>query len=155
MDWIFVALLGAAVIHILEEYVYPGGFSDALKYLNPKAAHLITPRFNVIINGLFLLLCLTGAVVGTTSLVFSLSVASLVFFNAGLHIRGSIVARRYYPGAISAGLLYVPLAVYAYSLFLFSGQLTWLEAMQAVLLGALYMAVPMSYILSVQLRRRT
>jgi len=153
MDWIFVALLGAAVIHVFEEYVYPGGFSDALKNLNPKAAHLVTPRFNVIINGLFLLLCFASAIVGTTSLVFSLSVVSLVFINAGLHIRGTIVARRYYPGAISAALLYVPLAIYAYSLFLSTGQLTWVEAVQAILLGALYMAVPMTYILSVQLAK--
>lgn len=151
MDWVFVALLGAAVIHVFEEYVYPGGFSDALKNLNPKAAHLVTPRFNVIVNGLFLLLCVAGAIVGTTGLVLSLSVASLVLINAGLHIRGSIVARRYYPGTISAALLYVPIAVYAYALFLSSGQFTWLEAIQAILLGALYMAVPMTYILSAQL----
>ncbi len=154
MDWIFITLLDAAIIHVFEEYIYPGGFSDALKSLNPKAAHLITTRFSIFVNGVFLLLCLAGAIIGTASLVFSLSIASLVFINAILHIRSAIITRGYYPGLITAVLLYIPLAVYAFAAFLLSGQLTWVEAVQAFLLGALYMALPLSYILPTQLGKR-
>lgn len=146
MDWVFGAVVGAAVVHIFEEYVYPGGFSDVLKRLNPKSAHLVTPGFNVIVNGLFLLLCVTGAIVGRKNLVFSLSVASLLFVNASMHIQGTIRAKRYYPGVISGMLLYMPLSIYAYYLFATSRQLTLLEGILSGLLGILYMAVPVTYI---------
>jgi hypothetical protein len=51
-DWVFVALLAAAVLHILEEYVYPGGFPEGIKRLLPRATHLFTPRFHWVVNGL-------------------------------------------------------------------------------------------------------
>jgi hypothetical protein len=146
-DWIFAAVLGAAAVHIFEEYVYPGGFPDGLKNLLPRATHLFTPRFHLAVNGLFLLLCLSSALIGKANLVLSLSVFSLVFANAVLHIRGAIVTKRYYPGVISGVLIYIPLAIYAYSMFLVSGQLTWLQGGLSVLLGALYMAVLMGYVL--------
>jgi hypothetical protein len=151
-DWIFAAVLGAAAVHILEEYVYPGGFPDALKNLLPGATHLFTPGFHIVVNGLFLLLCLSSALIGKANLVLSLSVFSLVFANAVLHIRGTIVTKRYYPGVISGTLIYIPLAVYAYSVFLLSGQLTWRQGSLSVLLGALYMAILMGYVLFQQVR---
>jgi len=146
-DWIFAALLGAAAVHIFEEYVYPGRFPDGLKNLLPRATHLFTPRFHLAVNGLFLLLCLSSALIGKANLVLSLSVFSLVFANAVLHIRGAIATKRYYPGVISGALIYIPLVVYAYSVFLSSRQLTWLQAGLSFLLGVLYMGVLMAYVL--------
>jgi len=52
-NWVFIVLTGAAVIHIFEEYVYPGGFQDALKRLLPRAKHLFTQKFHVGVNGFF------------------------------------------------------------------------------------------------------
>ena len=100
-NWIFVALLGAAAVHIFEEYVFPGGFPDALRRLLPRATPLFTPKFHLGVNGLFFLLCLSSAFIGKANLVLSLSVFSLVFANAVLHIRGAIVTKKYYPGVIS------------------------------------------------------
>ena len=149
-DWIFLAVLGAAIIHILEEYVYPGGFPNGLESLLPRAAHLFTSRFHLIVNGLFLLVCLSSALIGKANLVISLSAFSLIFANALLHIRGAIVTKRYYPGVISGALVYIPLAIYAYSVYLASGQLTWLQGGLSVLLGVSYMAALMVYVLSQQ-----
>ncbi len=146
-NWIFVALLGAAAVHIFEEYVYPGGFPDALRKLLPRATPLLTPKFHLAVNGLFFLLCLSSAFIGKANLVLSLSVFSLVFANAVLHIRGAIITKRYYPGIISGALIYIPLVVYAYSVFLSSRQLTWLQAGLSFLLGVLYMGVLMAYVL--------
>jgi hypothetical protein len=146
-DWIFTALVGAAVVHIIEEYVYPGGFAEAFNKLLPRAAHLFTPRFHLAVNGLFLLLCLSSAFIGRANLVLSLSVFALVFANAVLHIRGAIVTKRYYPGVISGALIYIPLAVYAYTLFISSRELTWLQGGLSFLLGALYMVALMIYVL--------
>lgn len=146
-DWVFVAPLGAAAVHIFEEYVYPGGFRDALRKLLPRAAHLSTSRFHLSVNGLFLLLCFASALIGKTNLVLSLSVFSLVFVSAVLHIRGAIVTKRYDPGVVSGALVYIPLAVYAYYVFLSSGRLTWPQAGLSFLVGVLYMGVLMIYVL--------
>jgi hypothetical protein len=146
-DWIFAALPGAAAVHIFEEYVYPGGFPDALRKLLSRATPLFTPRFHLAVNGLFFLLCLSSAFIGKANLVLSLSVFGLVFANAVLHIRGAIVTKRYYPGVISGVLIYIPLAVYAYFVFLSSRQLTWLQAGLSFLLGVLYMGALMAYVL--------
>ena len=152
-DWIFAALPGAAAVHIFEEYVYPGGFSDALRKLLPRATPLLTPKFHLAVNGLFFLLCLSSAFIGKANLVLSLSVFSLLFANAVLHIRGVIVTKRYYPGVISGALIYIPLAVYAYSVFLSSRQLTWLQAGLSFVLGVLYMGVLMAYVLIQQVSK--
>jgi hypothetical protein len=146
-NWIFVALPIAAVVHIFEEYVYPAGFPDGLKRLLPRATHLFTPKFHLVVNGLFLLLCFASAFVGKSNLVLSLSGFGLIFANAVLHIRGAIVTKRYYPGVISGALIYIPLTVYAYYVFLSSGQLTWLQACFSFLLGVLYMGALMVYVL--------
>jgi len=146
MNWIFSAFVVAAVIHVLEEYAYPGGFSDWMRSLNPRFAPWITARFAVIINGLFLLLCVMGAMVASKGLVFSLSVASLLFFNGLIHIAGAIRVKRYAPGVVSGVLLYVPLSLYAFYLFASAGRLTLAGGVMAGLLGVLYQAVPIGYL---------
>ncbi len=146
MNWIFSAFVVAAVIHVLEEYAYPGGFSDWMRSLNPRFAPWITARFAVIINGLFLMLCVMGAVVASKSLVFSLSVASLLFFNGLTHLAGTIRAKRYAPGVVSGVLLYVPLSLYAFYLFASAGRLTLAGSAIAGLVGVLYQAVPIGYL---------
>jgi hypothetical protein len=153
-DWIFAALVGAAIVHIFEEYVYPGGFPNALKKLLPRATHLFTPKFHLAVNGLFFVLCLASAFIGKSNLVLSMSVFSLVFANAVLHIRGAVVTRRYYPGVISAAVIYIPLMVYGYSMFLSSRQLTWPQACLSFLLGVLYMGALMVYVLIQQVSSR-
>jgi hypothetical protein len=154
MNWIFSAFVVAAVIHVLEEYAYPGGFSDWMRSLNPRFAPWITARFAVIINGLFLLLCVMGAMVASKGLVFSLSVASLLFFNGLIHLAGTIKAKRYAPGVISGVLLYMPLSLYAFYLFASAGRLTLAGSAIAGLVGVLYQAVPIGYLgLSSRARR--
>ena len=154
MNWIFSAFVVAAVIHVLEEYAYPGGFSDWMRSSDPRFAPWITARFAVIINGLFLLLCVMGAVVASKSLVFSLSVASLLFFNGLTHLAGTIRAKRYAPGVVSGVLLYVPLSLYAFYLFASAGRLTLAGSAIAGLVGVLYQAVPIGYLgLSSMVRR--
>jgi hypothetical protein len=146
MRWIFSAFVVAAVIHVLEEYAYPGGFLDWMKSMNPRFTPWITTGLAVIINGLFLLLCVVGAIVAARNLVFSLSVASLLFINGLMHLGGTVRARRYTPGVVSGVLLYVPLALYAFYLFAGSGQLTFAGGAIAGLLSVLYQAIPIGYL---------
>jgi len=146
-NWIFVAIPIAAAIHIFEEYLFPGGFAEAFNKLLPRASHLFTLKFHIVVNGLFFMLCLISALIGKTNLVLSLSIFGLIFANAVLHIRGAIINQRYYPGVISGVFIYIPITIYAYSVFLSSRQLTWLQAGLSFLLGVMYMGVLMVYVL--------
>ena len=155
MDWVFWAFVGAAVIHIVEEYKYPGGFLDFVKCFNPRFGPSVTVNLAVILNSLFLLLCIAGAVAASKSPTFSLSIASLLFFNALMHIIGAIRARGYAPGVISGILLYLPLSLYAYYLFISSGHLTFLGLIVSSLLGVLYQLAPMGYLVLSGIAKRT
>jgi hypothetical protein len=147
-QWIFILLLIAAVVHITEEYVFPGGFFGALPRLLPDQKQLSTPAFHWIVNGVFLLVCLAGAAIGESNPVLSLSAFALIFSNAVLHIRGVFVTRAYYPGVLSGAFIYIPLCLYAYYLFLSSGRITWLQAAGSFLLGASYMGALMIFVLT-------
>ena len=145
MEWVFVAFLVVSVIHMGEEYFYPGGFMDVMKRLNPRFAPLVTMPMAVIVNGLQLLLCIVAIAIGENALAFSMSVAGLLFINSLTHITGCIRVKGYVPGVITGVLLYMPFSVYAYYLFITSGQLTLNEAILTGALGFLYQAVPISY----------
>jgi hypothetical protein len=84
--------------------------------------------------------------VASKGLVFSLSVASLLFFNGLAHLAGTVRAKRYAPGVISGVLLYLPLALYAFCLCAGAGRLTLAAGAMAGLLGVLYQAVPIGYL---------
>jgi hypothetical protein len=147
-QWIFILLLIAAVVHITEEYIFPGGFFGALPRLLPDQKHLFTPAFHWIVNGVFLLVCLAGAAIGQSNLALSLSAFALILTNAVLHIRGVLVTRAYYPGVLSGAFIYIPLCLYAYGLFLSSGRITWLQAVGSFLLGVSYMGALMIFVLT-------
>lgn len=145
MDWIFGASLVVSMIHMVEEYFYPGGFMDVMKRLNPRFAPLVTAPMAIVINGPQLLLCVIAILVGRNLLVFSMSVAALLFINAFAHIIGSLIAKEYAPGVITGVLFYLPLSIYAYYAFISSGQLTPGEVIVTGILGLVYQAVPIGY----------
>ncbi len=155
MNWIFSVLVGAAVLHVLEEYGYPGGFTDWMRRSSPHFARYITTRFAVIINGLFLVLCILGAVVAGKQLVFSLSVASLLFVNGCIHLAGTIRAKGYAPGLVSGVLLYIPLSLYTLTSFVSSGRVSLAESAISGLFGVMYNAVPIGYLGLVSVIKRS
>ena len=154
MDWIFLAFLGAAVLHVFEEYFYPGGFPGFMKKSSPPLAPFITKNFSILINGLFLVLCTLGAFFRSDALVFSLSIGSLLLFNGLTHLAVSLRARSYAPGMVSGLLLYIPLGITAYILFLRSGQISVSQALVSSLLGITYQVIPIGYLGLASLMRR-
>jgi hypothetical protein len=154
MNWIFNAIVAAAVLHVLEEYFYPGGFPDFMKRMAPSFAPFITTKFAIVINGLFLVLCILGASVGRDALVFSLSIAGLLISNGLIHLAGSLRSRRYAPGLITGVLLYIPLGITAYIFFWDSGQISVTQGIVSVLLGLAYQVVPVSYLGLASLMKR-
>jgi hypothetical protein len=154
MSWIYFGFLPAAILHVLEEFVYPGGFMAFMKKMAPPFAPFVTPIFAIVINGVFLLLCVMAALIGRSAPVFVLSVAALLAINGVTHALGAIRARRYAPGLLTGGLLYLPLAVLAYYLYIGSGQVSVEEGVGSFILGAAYQLVPMGYLGLAYLFRR-
>jgi hypothetical protein len=146
MEWIFGAFFVVSVIHMGEEYFYPGGFMDIMKNFNPRFAPLVTVPMAVIINGLQLVLCIVAIAVGKNAIVFSMSVAGLLFTNGLMHIMGCLRVKGYAPGVVTGLLLYLPLSAYAYYFFIGSGQLTMNGVIVTGALGLLYQALPISYL---------
>jgi len=146
MEWIFTAFLVVSIIHMGEEYFYPGGFMDVMKRLSPKFAPLVTVPMAIIINGLQLLLCIASIIIGKKALIFSVAIAGLLFINGWMHIMGCVRKKGYAPGVITGVLLYVPFSVYAYYLFISSNQLTLNGVIVTGVLGLLYQAIPISYL---------
>lgn len=143
MIWIYDGFLIAAILHVLEEFILPGGFLVFMKKMSPKFAPFATPAFAIVINGLFLLLCGVGVFIGRNVPVFGLSIAALVGINGLIHLGGAVRNRGYAPGLVTGGLLYLPLAVIAYVGVLGSGQLSIGQGIGAFFLGAAFQLVPM------------
>jgi hypothetical protein len=148
--WMFVL---ASLVHVGEEYFFPGGFLESVRQLNPRYAAAFTVPFAVILNSAFVLLVIAGALVGERSLVFSLSIAGLLFINGFAHLAGTIITSHYQPGVISGLLLYLPLSVTAVFLYFTAGRIEISDLVFAGLLGLLYQLTPL--ILIIRTNRRS
>ncbi len=146
MQWVFVAFLVVSMMHMVEEYFYPGGFMEAMKRFNPRFAPFVTVRMAIIINGLQLLLCVTAIIIGERVILFSLSIAALLLLNCLVHLAACFWKKGYAPGVISGVLLYLPVSLYAYFRALNSGVLSVNGMIVTLVLGLLYSAVPITYL---------
>jgi len=140
MNWLYWAPLGAASLHILEEFVYPGGFAAWDRRYRPDFSHTITGRFHLIINGLLLVACYDVAALRSSPVGVAawLTVMTLLFTNAVWHLAGSVKSRTYSPGMVTGLLLYMPLTVYGFGRFLRTGQVSIRTALVACAVGASY-----------------
>jgi len=136
-----IALLGAAILHVFEEYGYPGGFSQYLKRRVPALAEYVTPGFSITINVLLLFTCVAATTPLTTP-ILKLAVAALLGINALMHIAGTIQTKRYVPGVITAVLLYLPLSVTAFTAAVHASSTPVVTALQAIAAGVALQLVP-------------
>jgi hypothetical protein len=146
MSWIYWVIVVAALVHVIEEYFYPGGFLNVVKRLSPRCAAGFTMPFAVVFNGLFILLCVAGALLVGKSPFFSLSVAGLLGINALVHTLAAVRVRGYAAGLVSSWLLYVPLAVIAYVQAGVSGRFTTAQLLGSLVFGAVFNALPVAYL---------
>jgi hypothetical protein len=82
----------ASMLHIVEEFVVPGGFAAWDRKFRPAYAASITPRLHVIMNALLLL---AGVAVGRAGaapqgVAAWLTLAALLAGNAVFHLVGAI-----------------------------------------------------------------
>jgi len=142
------------MLHMVEEYFFPGGFMAVMKQMNPAFAPFVNVPMAIVINGLQLLLCVIVIFVGVSNLAFSLSAAVLLFINGMMHLGGALRLKGYAPGVITGSVIYMPLSVYSFYYFAASGQLNAADATIAGLLGILYQLVPLAYFLAMKLLAR-
>ncbi len=140
MRWIFAAPLVAASVHVLEEFVYPGGFRAWYARYRPEIARSLTVRLLVTINAILLTVCALLAVAGPSpaNAATWLIVVSVLFWNAIFHVRAALRMRRYSPGVVSGILLYVPLALYGYPVLVRQGLASVPAAALCFAMGGLY-----------------
>ena len=139
-SWISWAPLGAASLHIVEEFFYPGGFAAWDREYRPGIRKSITTRFHVIMNGLLLVACYDVAALAKSPLGIPawLTVTALLFSNAIWHLIGAVKTRKYSPGMVTGSLLYIPLAVYGYAHLLRTGRSSVSTAAVAFAIGISY-----------------
>jgi hypothetical protein len=151
MKWLWWAPLFAASAHIVEEFVYPGGFADWDRAYRPQYRSSITRRVHIVVNAALIAFCVsvaTGSNGGELSLgairlrsflppEYSvagwLALAALLFANAIFHIKGTVVTRRVSPGVRTAVLFYIPLAAYGFWHFIGDGSISFSSALVAAL----------------------
>jgi hypothetical protein len=157
MNWIWWAPLGSALLHIGEEFVYPGGFAAWDREFRPSIRKSITPRLHIIVNALLVWICFAVGISGLpggvlqvggmryrSSIPASLSVAAwlalaaLLFSNAIFHIVGTIQTKKTSPGVRTGVLLYLPMALIGYWYFLHTGQVSAGAAALAAIVGGSY-----------------
>lgn len=140
MNWIFWMPLAAAVSHIVEEFLYPGGFSEWYIKYKPDIKKSVSKKFLILINAGLLILCYDVGALGASQygVIGWLVVMALLGANGIWHLRGALKTRTYSPGVVTGTLIYIPLTVYGYIYFLETSQVSILLAAAAFIVGSSY-----------------
>ena len=139
---IWMPLLAAA-LHIVEEFVWPGGFAAWYHAYRPEIARSASPRYLFLVNAVLLGVCALAGALGFTprGAALFLTIVAVLFGNAIFHLAATIRLRRYSPGVITGALLYLPLGVYGYSAVLHAHLATAGTALSAAILGGAYQTI--------------
>lgn len=141
MTTLFWLPLVCVVLHITEEFIWPGRFAEWYRSYRPELAPGITPRVLLIANALLLLLTVVTGEMGVQasrgpSLWMGLMTALAA--NGVWHIWGTWRTRRYSPGVVTGSLLYIPLCLFGFSRLLADGQASLSIAATSFALGIGY-----------------
>lgn len=130
-----------AMLHITEEFIWPGKFLAWYRDYRPQIAVSITPRFAVVGNTILLAAAILLGVMGPTwsrGLSLWLILAALLAGNAVFHILGALHMWRYSPGVITSIFLYLPLCVWGFWFFLDNHEVSLEFAFVSFVIGASY-----------------
>ena len=132
--------LVAVLLHVFEEFVWPGGFAEWYRWYRPERAVSVTTGFLVRINVLFVVMALGAAMLGFRpyGVAFWLVVASIAAANGAFHLWATLKTRRYSPGVITGCIIYLPLAVSGFIYFWRAGLAGVPLLVQAAIIGPAY-----------------
>ncbi len=132
--WFPLFAVGA---HLLEEFVWPGGFARWYRWYRPERAASVTTRFLVVVNAVLVVLALLPPLLGPTprGLALWLVVAAIGVANAVFHVWATARRATYSPGVVTGVACYVPLfAVGVYALVV-PGRVSVGTTVEAVAIG--------------------
>jgi hypothetical protein len=129
--------LCAVTLHIVEEFLWPGGFGDWYRSYRPERASSVTTSFLVRINALFVAMAAFAGLLGFRpyGVAVWLVVAGIAAANGAFHIWACVRTRTYSPGVVTGCLVYLPLAVFGFVYFWRSGLAGTSVLIQAALVG--------------------
>ncbi len=112
VDWLFWMVWPIATLHTIEEYIAPGGF---LRYFNSVAWHSPNPYGPLTARRAFWTDTVAGLFNPVAIVVLSHVYLPAVWFfiavlwiNGFFHLTETIKTGRYFPGAVTGTLLYLP-----------------------------------------------
>jgi hypothetical protein len=113
------------MLHVTEEFLFPGGFIEWYQELVPSKAAGIRPGYLVWINTLMIGVCVLPVWLGETPHGIGVwyTVTAIAGINACFHIIGVFKLKKYSPGVVTGVLLYLPLFIYGSWYLLSSGGL--------------------------------
>lgn len=146
-DWekesrVFWYLAAASCAHVVEEYFWPGGFLESAREVAPEAFENASIPIIVGVNTSMIAGCAFGAAMRKRDPSYGLSMASLLFFNALLHLGASLKTGKYVPGLVTGLSLYVPLAARAFSAYRRSGKYRLSTALRSAAQGVALHSIP-------------
>jgi hypothetical protein len=132
--------LVAITAHLTEEFLWPGGFARWYRAYPPGSTAVVTTRFLVLVNAVFVALAVVPLLPGSSARAFGywLVVAAIAGANGLFHVRASLRSRTYSPGLVTGLLLYIPLAIGGGAHLLRTGLVSPATAAQAVAIAAAY-----------------
>jgi len=103
----------AILLHMTEEFVWPGGFPQWYRNFPPGRVARVSTRLLVIVNAVFVALALIPPLLGANARGYAywMLVAAIAAANGVFHLVATLRYRAYSPGVITGALLYVPLGV--------------------------------------------
>ena len=119
-------LLPAAImLHVTEEFLYPGGFIEWYQEWIPSRTKGVRPGYLVWINTLMIGVCVIPAALGASERGVGVwfTVAAIAAANAIFHVVGVFRLKKYSPGVFTGVLLYLPIFALGAYLLLSSGQI--------------------------------
>jgi len=136
-----ILLTGSIMLHVTEEFLFPGGFPEwYARLIPPKTVKKTNTGFLVWINTLMMCASAFALYFGSSPHGYSVwyYVAAIAAANACFHIWGVLKLKAYSPGVVTGTLLYIPLFIEGTIQLVSSGKLPLHKAIIAVLIGIGY-----------------
>lgn len=140
----FPTLVASA--HVIEEFVFPGGFAPWFRRCRPRDLTITTGRL-ITANTVMFFFCICAGLSGPTHLgaAIWLVLMGSLFANAVFHTYSTFRMREYSPGVVTAICLYIPTTV-AGTIYLLRSGLTNNGAALANLLIGVFIMFLIDYI---------
>lgn len=136
-----ILLTIAVMLHVTEEFLFPGGFPEwYARLVPPKTVKKSNTGFLVWINTLMMCACAFALYFGSTLHGYTVwyYVSAIAAANTCFHIWGVAKLKAYSPGVVTGTLLYIPLFVIGTIQLVGSGELPVHKAVVAIVIAVGY-----------------